>query len=894
MKTKFFVILAIVALALIAGTASATTPANYSLSASTYDVYDNAGSLSVSVTASMTANPGYEDGLTGWALFGSGASASSSVVHSGIGSAYVVSTTGNFIGASQRVLATGGETLMLDAYCYPTAYVGANSVYVQIYQYNATGGIIGTYTIAAPSTLNQWHELTGTFTTNANTVNVLVSIITYDGSIAYFDDVKLIPVSYTGSVDYATADGTATAGYDYTATSGTLSFAAGETSNTFTVPIINRDAYYGSRSFNVALSSPVNGNVTSPSSATVMIADTHSSISPISTGYRYLYVSNWDSSSITVIDPNLPAKVGTILTRAKPLDVVVNPAGTLLYVTYSQATPSGTYVDVFNTIDYSNVASILVSSNPTSQYCSITINDVGTRVYVGLYIDNKVVAIDTINNIVIDDVTIPYPDYGLGYFNGYLYVTSYQDFDTNSGTVWKIDSNTLDIINHIPNDTVNYPRDAVIDRANGVLAILNNNDTITSVPLSTFIPTGVATTAPITGPFGISYNSSGYVFAGFPANPSIIAYFKFNQTTQKYSFVANTETGFTDINDVYYDIYNNTLWATKRTTGDVYIYDANNKTTLGYIHSGNGALRISVGTQATRAVQLTQFKLTTLGYLGLDNVPTAVYLNGYLMFTGVTDGNGVFACYLNPTSTYQVAFNSPANGVNATYTITPTNSYYGFDQPFLDVIGGQFSNLLGPIVTPDSFGNQSQVSYQQSADFDQVSNTGYINGSYVDYSGATTALSFKLYGNNSTFGGTPTLIETQTAGAGGNYNFTVLDAGGNSYYVEITATQSDASTKKYYPQGVGFPGQIVLAETGIRLDWLFYIGMAIPLFIWGAGVVTRRGYMGFIGTVAAGIIGGYCCWYRVFIPDLLFWSAFAACMILSIGVIIVDAEKWGR
>ena len=41
----------------------------------------------------------------------------------------------------------------------------------------------------------------------------------------------------TVTVDYATADGTATAGDDYTATSGTLTFDPGETSQTIAVPI---------------------------------------------------------------------------------------------------------------------------------------------------------------------------------------------------------------------------------------------------------------------------------------------------------------------------------------------------------------------------------------------------------------------------------------------------------------------------------------------------------------------------------------------------------------------------------------------------------------------------------------------------------------------------------
>ena len=45
--------------------------------------------------------------------------------------------------------------------------------------------------------------------------------------------------SGTVTVDYATSDGTATAGADYTAASGTLSFAVGETSKTVSVTVLN-------------------------------------------------------------------------------------------------------------------------------------------------------------------------------------------------------------------------------------------------------------------------------------------------------------------------------------------------------------------------------------------------------------------------------------------------------------------------------------------------------------------------------------------------------------------------------------------------------------------------------------------------------------------------------
>jgi Calx-beta domain len=45
----------------------------------------------------------------------------------------------------------------------------------------------------------------------------------------------------TATVDYATLNGTAVAGSDYTATSGTLTFAPGESAHTIAVPLIDDD-----------------------------------------------------------------------------------------------------------------------------------------------------------------------------------------------------------------------------------------------------------------------------------------------------------------------------------------------------------------------------------------------------------------------------------------------------------------------------------------------------------------------------------------------------------------------------------------------------------------------------------------------------------------------------
>ncbi|NRT55988.1 hypothetical protein HNQ01_001723 [Leptothrix sp. C29] len=62
----------------------------------------------------------------------------------------------------------------------------------------------------------------------------------------------------TTTVAFATADGTAKAGSDYTAVSGTLTFAPGETTKTITVPILNDAVYEGPESFTVNLSAPTN------------------------------------------------------------------------------------------------------------------------------------------------------------------------------------------------------------------------------------------------------------------------------------------------------------------------------------------------------------------------------------------------------------------------------------------------------------------------------------------------------------------------------------------------------------------------------------------------------------------------------------------------------------
>ena len=74
-------------------------------------------------------------------------------------------------------------------------------------------------------------------------------------------------------MNYATANGSATAGSDYTAAAGTITFAPGETSKTFTVAISNDAVFEGAENFQVNLSTPTNATIAAGSVTTTIHDD---------------------------------------------------------------------------------------------------------------------------------------------------------------------------------------------------------------------------------------------------------------------------------------------------------------------------------------------------------------------------------------------------------------------------------------------------------------------------------------------------------------------------------------------------------------------------------------------------------------------------------------------
>jgi Calx-beta domain/Dockerin type I domain len=82
--------------------------------------------------------------------------------------------------------------------------------------------------------------------------------VPYVGTAATFTVTLDFPRTTAITVNYATADGSALAGVNYTATSGMLTFNPGQMSRTFTVPVIPQSVTGASANFFVNLSSPNN------------------------------------------------------------------------------------------------------------------------------------------------------------------------------------------------------------------------------------------------------------------------------------------------------------------------------------------------------------------------------------------------------------------------------------------------------------------------------------------------------------------------------------------------------------------------------------------------------------------------------------------------------------
>ena len=235
------------------------------------------------------------------------------------------------------------------------------------------------------------------------------------------------------SVDFATADDTASAGIDYDAQNGTLNFASGTTSQTLDIVVHGDTDVESDETLTVTLSSPVNANLGQASASGTILND------DIQPGLFGLDVRPDNQTcvapqrptadaSVSVVDafPNLPGinqpTKALLEPVADPRWFVLEKTGQVVTFDPDDATAFVTYLDVSAGLNTSSEGGLLgMAFHPNypatpEVFLSYTINHTGPSMR------------SVISRFILDDVTTP----GAGTVEQVILEVD-QDFDNHNG-----------------------------------------------------------------------------------------------------------------------------------------------------------------------------------------------------------------------------------------------------------------------------------------------------------------------------------------------------------------------------------------------------------------------------------------------------------------------------
>jgi hypothetical protein len=141
-------------------------------------------------------------------------------------------------------------------------------------------------------------------------------------SLQVIEDLGLLTITVlrkggsTGSltIDYATIDGTATAGLDYTATSGTLTFNAGETSKSIQIPILDDAVTEPDENFTVVLRNGSSLEALGVPNLLVVTVEDRSTVPVISLSTPSIVEGNTGSTTEALFTFTLSAATGRLVT----------------------------------------------------------------------------------------------------------------------------------------------------------------------------------------------------------------------------------------------------------------------------------------------------------------------------------------------------------------------------------------------------------------------------------------------------------------------------------------------------------------------------------------------------------------------------------------------------
>ena len=112
------------------------------------------------------------------------------------------------------------------------------------------------------------------------------------------------------TVAYATSNGTATAGADYTATSGTVTFAAGVTSQTVAVKVTGDNTVEPNETFTVTLSNPTGATISKATATGTITNDDVATPNPGNNSVTYVVTNEWNGGH----NANMTVNAGQALT----------------------------------------------------------------------------------------------------------------------------------------------------------------------------------------------------------------------------------------------------------------------------------------------------------------------------------------------------------------------------------------------------------------------------------------------------------------------------------------------------------------------------------------------------------------------------------------------------
>ena len=223
--------------------------------------------------------------------------------------------------------------------------------------------------------------------------NATVTVLDNDAGIAFSTGTNTVPenngfavvnvqrlynTNAPASAHFATVDGTAVAGINYSNLSGTLNFASGETLKSLSIPLIANTNATGDLMFGVTLSAVTGAQLTAPSNTVVVMQDAQAGVS--FTNDTLTVLKSAGQAVITVVCSN--PRVEPVLLTTNDIPLQVN------YTTVDGTALGGT--------DYQPVSGTLLFTN-----------GLGTNTFVVPIYNSGLVTGDRVFSVILTNVTAP-------------------------------------------------------------------------------------------------------------------------------------------------------------------------------------------------------------------------------------------------------------------------------------------------------------------------------------------------------------------------------------------------------------------------------------------------------------------------------------------------------